>query len=821
MKKIISIMLMCMFFAIFIVACKQDTTANIVAKNLDKNLNNLSTTVNKLDTIDNKYISNPDLYSSISTPTNNKDKFFALTFAKKANTDNEINDLVKQLLVNKIKQNLLNQNTTNNNDCYSCKKYCDNNGNCYYTDCNGNNYMCDTAGNCSTCPSIPGNCSYMGESNFSSCPNATPMSSQSQDDLLVEQLSLEQNIATSNNNNEHNNIDPSFNYTTLEMRDEEKPVVVGDDLDSSVTDTINPTDTTTDNTHNSQDSTNTNENPNVRVYYFTQESFTPPHLKYQPRYVNEYNENNINDQIETYLFKIQKLYAMTEDSIEANSILSECKKSVLDCIQEIKELNTSILNGNCEPSTQQLEALNNYISDIKITIGRLKNCNGELSKEVNDINSSTSSSLVSGVDVLNSRYLKLLNHIDTRITYHKSAIATLEQIKYLLDDAVKGNTINEEQIMNIVNNSQLQDEDKQQIKDIIEDINNSENSNNIVDDTNTNTSVNNDSIYDTNTNINDNNINVFDNNGTLDNMQENQKNSESFNNFTNENQNNTNNNENQINNYNDNQAEYIQETDTNISSETSTEDLDFNNTQGTLESTENNINSNDFYHENGTNLIDNNDDVVNENIDKESGKQTNIDTYDNSSLSNIDTYRDNITTEKNNTNIETNLDENNTNTSTDYSQNFTQNDNIIDSNSIANDSENYVNNGQILDTNSNEFGGNNIDNIKVNNNTNNDFESTNPLVNGTTLDNGFANSGMYQNSVITQNNLDTNNGFGGYYYTADGEIKNIGTDNNNLGNNGNTVETNLNGNNNVNTYGYNTLLDIINQGTVNNGINTL
>ena len=63
MKKIFAVLIMCVLVTTLLVACKQETTANVVAKNLDKNLNTLSITVNKLDTIDNKYIANPDLYS--------------------------------------------------------------------------------------------------------------------------------------------------------------------------------------------------------------------------------------------------------------------------------------------------------------------------------------------------------------------------------------------------------------------------------------------------------------------------------------------------------------------------------------------------------------------------------------------------------------------------------------------------------------------------------------------------------------------------------------------------------------------------------------
>lgn len=791
MKKIISLLIMCTLFVSVLVGCQKESSAHIIAKNLDKNLNSLSTTVNKMDTIDNKYIANPDLYSSIGTPNQSKNKYYALTFKETDTQNSEINDLVKQLLVNKIKENLLNQKTTSSDNCYSCQKYCDNNGNCYYTDCNGNNYVCDSYGNCNTCSSIPSSCSYAGQTDFSSCPNATNISETTHEDLKVERLALEQNIQTQN-------------------------VVTTDNLDAINTDdtTDNETnnETTTDETQDTVNKTNETENdksPNVRLFYFTKESFSPYQLKYQPRYVNQYNEDNINTQIEAYLFKVQKLYAMTEDSIEANSILSECKEHVIECIDEIRELNNCIINGSCEPSTQQLEALNNYIQDLKVTISRLKNCNGELTKEVNNINSSNGSSIISSVDILNSRYIKLLNHIDTRITYHKSAIATLEQIKYLLDDTVNGNTVSEDEILQIVEQSDMSETDKQDIINIVSDIKNEnlsfDNENNDIV-TNTGDNVNNNNENVTTKPLYDNNLTIIDNNLKNENIENFDENTQ---NEIVENENVKLENEKQDDSplvFSDNNLEQnTSETQDNIDYNIETEPVE-NQTNNLDESLSENIQED--YYTNSERSVENaipgtDDNVAETDFQDDSQTQTtetnhgNIDTYNyDTTIKNIDTYNDNLNN---------NANENYSNLDPENNNNTGLND---DSYNISNDIET-----PLYDNTNNE-----VLNDNTNFNTLDNFENTNGNYNyGNNVNNG-----NFHNSVITQNNLDTNNGNGGYYYTNDGEIKNNGLNNdNNIGNNGNSIETNLNGKNNVNTYGYNTMLDIINQGTVNNGINTL
>lgn len=791
MKKIISLLIMCTLFVSVLVGCQKESSAHIIAKNLDKNLNSLSITVNKMDTIDNKYIANPDLYSSIGTPNQSKNKYYALTFKETDTQNNEINDLVKQLLVNKIKENLLNQNTTSSDNCYSCQKYCDNNGNCYYTDCNGNNYVCDSYGNCNTCSSIPSSCSYAGQTDFSSCPNATNISETTHEDLKVERLALEQNIQTQN-------VETTDNLDTINT--------------DNTTDNATNNETTTDeiqDTVNETNETENDKNPNVRLFYFTKESFSPYQLKYQPRYVNQYNEDNINTQIEAYLFKVQKLYAMTEDSIEANSILSECKEHVIECIGEIRELNNCIINGSCEPSTQQLEALNNYIQDLKVTISRLKNCNGELTKEVNNINASNGSSIISSVDILNSRYIKLLNHIDTRITYHKSAIATLEQIKYLLDDTVNGNAVSEDEILQIVEQSDMSETDKQDIINIVSDIKNEnlslDNDNNDIV-TNTDDIVNNNNDLVTTPPLDDNNPTEIDNNlknKNIENFDENTQNEIVENEnakFENEKQDDFS----QIfsdNNLEQNASEYQDNIDYNID----TEPVE-NQTNNLDESLSENIQE-DYYTNSETsveNAIPGTDENVAEtDFQDDSQTQTtetnhgNIDTYNyDTTIKNIDTYNDNLNN---------NANENYSNLDPENNNNTGLND---DSYNISNDIET-----PLYDNTNNE-----VLNDNTNFNTLDNFENTNGNYNyGNNVNNG-----NFHNSVITQNNLDTNNGNGGYYYTNDGEIKNNGLNNdNNIGNNGNSIETNLNGKNNVNTYGYNTMLDIINQGTVNNGINTL
>ena len=123
MKKIFTILILFALFIGVLAGCKQEKTANVVAKKLNTNLNKLEVAVTKLDSIDNKYLSNPDIYSSITaSPTNNKGQNFALAFNEQQ-ANSTLKDVVKQSLIDKIRDTLNNQNyDTSNDNCLTCKK---------------------------------------------------------------------------------------------------------------------------------------------------------------------------------------------------------------------------------------------------------------------------------------------------------------------------------------------------------------------------------------------------------------------------------------------------------------------------------------------------------------------------------------------------------------------------------------------------------------------------------------------------------------------------------------------------------------------------
>lgn len=478
-------------------------------------------------------------------------------------------------------------------------------------------------------------------------------------------------------------------------------------------------------------STSNSENTTNLYYYNIQPT------KYVPRYIGTQDNGN-EDYLKHYISKVRTLYSITNDAIEANNELGKFKNDVITYCVEIKQLNSAIENGTFAPSTNQIAALNNYIDDIKVTIKRIKNCNGDLSNEVNNINNKDVGGITAGIDVINSNYLSVLNHIDTRISYLKNAITTLEQIKFILQEAqeiiinnpttleeLENNNVvdfNSETTTDNVENNELSEENG-----IIENeiINNTEPNENI----DNNTEIEGETTIQTETETTENNI---------------EQNKENI-------------------------------VDDNIETNLNTDNLEENNeTEQTtnnnlVEDVENNesISNEEINNETTEEKID--DENENEQNVTEENNTSNIDTYLNTN-SNLDTYK---TTQNNSTG--SNINNNINTTNNDTALNNINNTNPAITQPIVN-GNNLVNNGAILPTDNEKI---NVPNgtfqngIITQNNLNN---GVNNGVNGTRTGYAGSNNYPYTSGGInrTNKNVDT------YGYNTVIDMLNHGTVNNGI-----------------------------------------
>lgn len=518
MKKSTIIITSVICGSIILLGCTNPSTPANISKNLENNLNSLTSAINRLDTIDNSYLSNPDIYPITNSITNTPAPESNKNLVAKIKMDNF--NLLVPVAENKQKIAKLNLSLENDFDIQ------------IETDTLTHESMLD-------------------ESN-----NETSVSTFKE------------------SNNEENN-------TTLTL--ENNNFVFEENKNNE-----------TQNTTNDETMQTTN------YYYY---DIRP--VRYAPRYSKSVTTLENEDYLTNYISKVRTLYAITNDAIEANSALSDCKNNVIAYCVEIKDLNSNIKNGTFIPTSQQIAALNNYIDDIKITIKRIKKCNGDLTDEVNSINKTDVGGIIAGIDVVNSNYLSVLNHLDTRITYLKNALTTLEQVKYLLQEAqniVETNPTTPQEIVTpeIINPSnpitpEITETENNNISE--ENINNDEPVNNAMEE-NVNSENANTELEDNN--LNDNNSND-DNNSNIDTYLNTNNNLDTFNNENNEN---LEHNENVENNNINNENNGLNNSG-NLNT-TNNENLDENNTLNNNSSDINlNNNTNSNLNNNGLNGINN------------------------------------------------------------------------------------------------------------------------------------------------------------------------------------------------------------------------
>lgn len=535
---------------------------------------------------------------------------------------------------------------------------------------------------------------------------------------------------------------------------------------------LNNTNTETNSKLENNTNVNNNTSNQTRTPYrfieYTEESFDSDALRYNPRYAKNINVSDATNQLNNYIIKVQKLYAITADAVEANNLLTDYKENVLSTIKDTRELNNQLKDSDVNLNSSQIQAFNNYIKDLKNTTSRLRNTNGQLNNEINNITHNTNTGISTSIDVMNSNYVKILNHLDTRITYHKSALATLEQLKFFLEDITSPESDVQENNDIIDDNTTPEDyeidkESPSMGPDVA--IDDETNQMPIVDD-NTQDIVNDNGNIDTNNTVNTNLNNVDDNNNANnDNVINNEKNQNNVQNNNTTSTPETNNN--------------TAVSENNTAGQKNTASLSDKKVDENVKLNPDNKTERDAdisFAENKEGINASNNENKNESENKESG------------LKNIDTFKSNNDKE-NKKNIKENTD---TNTN---ATNGTDNSGVTGNNNIT---------GGMTGGNGVNMGGNSI--------------PSNPSgagMGGAAA--GGNNNSAYRNSIINQNNLNSDRNVrnaNNYYYDENGAMYNA--------NNANQISANQRKNhNNVDTYGYNTMLDTINRGTVNNGINTL
>jgi len=276
--------------------------------------------------------------------------------------------------------------------------YCDSDGNCKIWNekfiCNDNNMcnscnktiICDSNGNCKSC----GTKLYLDSNNNCNSCKTPCISNTNNTKISNDTRNHLQKISTNNKDLKAEFISTNQNNNTNDTDINDNILITNSDDIGNNNNNIDTYDNTNINTDESSNLTNSKQ-PQYRFFYFEEDSFNP-NLRYKPRFISNINYDTANNNINNYVNKLEKLYTMTADVVEANNTLANYKILILDNINETRALNDCVISGECTPTNNQVMALNNYIKDIKATVFNLRKCNGDLTNELNKISSNNTGS---------------------------------------------------------------------------------------------------------------------------------------------------------------------------------------------------------------------------------------------------------------------------------------------------------------------------------------------------------------------------------------------------------------------------------------------
>ena len=264
---------------IMVIGCQTTDATITTSKELTKNLNLLSNTVKRLDTIDNEYLVSNELYTLETKSVPTQQRTYKNVLAKNTNKIKNIEPSANKINLNDDLRKALSNELVN-------RIYCDENGNCKLCNekfiCNEDNMcgscnqtiICDSNGNCTSC----GDTLYLDTNNNCKSCKKTCLSNTSNTNISEATKSCLQKISTNNND-----IKAELISTNI-INDN----IVNDINNSDNANISNNSATNSENNNDKNTDNNTSISPSYEFIYFS-ESFDYPNLQYKPRFINNIN----------------------------------------------------------------------------------------------------------------------------------------------------------------------------------------------------------------------------------------------------------------------------------------------------------------------------------------------------------------------------------------------------------------------------------------------------------------------------------------------------------------------------------------------------
>lgn len=139
---------------------------------------------------------------------------------------------------------------------------------------------------------------------------------------------------------------------------------------------------------------------------------------------------NYDDQI-ALLTSDNQQSSIYEDVLETNNCLYSCKSQICEMIDMLKTLSNKIKKNEIKLADNQISGVNELLSNLSVNTNRISMSKNETNTEVGKVKSMLKNASENSA-ALNSRFIRLNNCLETRLTYYKNCLNCLNQIRVLL-----------------------------------------------------------------------------------------------------------------------------------------------------------------------------------------------------------------------------------------------------------------------------------------------------------------------------------------------------------------------------------------------------
>lgn len=179
---------------------------------------------------------------------------------------------------------------------------------------------------------------------------------------------------------------------------------------------------------------------------------------------SQINDSNLNlleynkvEPLTQYFSKLSNLYNVASSVVTTNNELNQIRNNILANISLIQTFANQIKNNKYDLTENQIKSINNLLDNINTNVNRINLSRNEVKNELNSVKN-LKTNYTGNVEQLSSKYVRLVNCLDTRMTYFNNILGCLNQLENCLngcDNCENSNIYNSifEDVLNIPQNN--------------------------------------------------------------------------------------------------------------------------------------------------------------------------------------------------------------------------------------------------------------------------------------------------------------------------------------------------------------------------------